>query len=149
MANTFYGQLGLVQQLFQKVNCSAIKTEQRYGGCHIEDFLIQMKIFAALALVTLFFSLEVAHGHPRYPVRQQQYYNMYIQLPARYCHSTTWWGFKYYFIAFHHGFVSFMQNLLFVSWSQSVRDLTMKQDPLKIAAFVIQGLLYMRLIAVA
>ena len=74
MANTFYG---LVQQLFQKVNCSAIKTEQRYGGCHIEDFLIQMKIFAALALVTLFCCLEVAHGYPRYAVRQQQYFNMY------------------------------------------------------------------------
>ena len=36
---------------------------------------VQMKIFAALALVTLFCCLEVALGYPRYPVRQQQYHN--------------------------------------------------------------------------
>ena len=35
----------------------------------------EMKIFAALALVTLFCCLEVAVGYPRHPMRQQQYYN--------------------------------------------------------------------------
>ena len=47
-------------------------------------------------------------------------------------------------LLFHHDFVSFMQDLFFVSWSHSVRDLTMNQVPLKISALVIQGLLYMR-----
>ena len=35
----------------------------------------EMKIFAALALVTLFCCLEVALGYPRHPMRQQQDYN--------------------------------------------------------------------------
>ena len=60
---------------FQKGKLSCYKSRAEIQRVSRKTFLLQMKIFAALALVTLFCCLEVALGYPRSPVRQQQDYN--------------------------------------------------------------------------